>query len=332
MIFLILLTVMILGSIRGFETRPSSFPLSCAQVLRAILVLLVIFHHLPSFVNSFIRFIQTACGRYAVTLFFFMSGYGLFLQYEKNKVTFLNSFFSRRYIKLLLPYVTVWFLYAFCCDNYSLECFIDNIITGENVIPFAYFVEELAIFYLIFYLSFKYFTYPRGFILLLVLTIIMMGSFLFLGWNTHWWTSSLGFPTGILVCRYRTHLCRLNTTTCLLVVIASILAYISRTQEDLIPRSVFFTLVFSPLCCLIISMCFPLLKWTQSRYSALNYIGNISYEMYLIQGVILTMNLPWNRELNSLAVVTLTIITGTALHFIVQKQRKQINKLFLEKN
>lgn len=79
----VLLFVLLLFAVSfcGFH-KTEGFGLDSSLCLRGIMVLLVVFHHLPADENSAVAYFQSACGRYAVALFFFiMSGYGLMTQY-----------------------------------------------------------------------------------------------------------------------------------------------------------------------------------------------------------------------------------------------------------
>ena len=79
--------------------------------LRGILVLLIVLHHLsgvtsfPGLSPSFRMLVSqfTFFGGGAVSMFFFISGYGLMASLHKKGKIYLDSFYKKRFLKLLPP-------------------------------------------------------------------------------------------------------------------------------------------------------------------------------------------------------------------------------------
>lgn len=326
MLFLSLLLLLILFSFRGIQFSSQGLKLDSTLVLRGILVLLVIFHHVPVESGiSWLKLLQGWSGRYAVALFFFMSGYGLTLQYSKAGNGFFQNFFSKRYTKLLIPYIVAWLLYFALSGNYSLHAIWSRALVGDNVIPFAYFVEELALFYALYYLCFRFLSANYAMLLMFALTLGLMSAFYHMGWNDHWWISSLGFPMGILVCRFRHYFCRLNAVGILWAAISAVLLLWIRDKE-LYLRVWCFVYLLVPAACFLLSMVFPAIKW--ASYSPLLYLGKISYETYIFQGIALVLALPYSLELNALLIGAICILLGFVFSAIDKKLSSAVTRLW----
>ena len=260
-----------------------------------------------------------------MALFFFMSGYGLTLQYAKAGEGFFQNFFSKRYTKLLIPYIVAWLLYFALSGDYSLHAMWSRTLIGDNIIPFAYFVEELALFYALYYICFRFLSANYAMLLMFALTLGMMSACYFMGWNDHWWISSLGFPMGILVSRYRHYFCRPNAVSFLWLVLSAGL-FIWVKDCDIYVRVLCFTLLMVPSSCFLLSMVFPAIKW--ASYSPLLYLGKISYETYIFQGIALALALPCSLELNALLIGAICILLGFVFSAIDKKLSSAVTRLW----
>lgn len=326
MLFVVIFFLLALLSIRGVIKSPGLIEFESSQILRGMLVLLVLFHHLPPLENPIAHFVQSYSGRYAVALFFFLSGYGLMLQCQNKRDTFFSTFFKRRYTKLLLPYILFYIVYIILKGEYSLSLCVKNFMTGENVVPFAYFVEELVILYLLFYFIFKKVDAFRGVIYLFIATFFLMGVLYCTAWKEHWWVSSLGFPMGALVCFYRDKLCRINLVSCSLLILSCVALVLARYSDILAIRVACFSFITCPAVCLAVSMLLPMVKWTACKCSILLYIGSISYELYLVQGIVLKMNYPWNEEWYSVFFVCLAVAFASLAHYFITRIGTRLEK------
>uniref|UniRef100_UPI0025E189D8 acyltransferase family protein n=1 Tax=uncultured Streptococcus sp. TaxID=83427 RepID=UPI0025E189D8 len=79
--------------------------------LRGFLAIGIIFHHLSQWVTSGDEFSNFSyMGTYIVSIFFFLSGYGLYIQ-TKVKPDYLTNFFRKRLLKILIPFVFISGIY-----------------------------------------------------------------------------------------------------------------------------------------------------------------------------------------------------------------------------
>lgn len=275
----------------GFR-RTQGLGLDSSLCLRGIMVLLVVFHHLPPDSNAAIGYFQSACGRYAVDLFFFMSGYGLMTQYvKKGKEAVMQGYLVRRYTKLLLPWLVAVLLFYFAGGcSVTWQNVVENWRTGESIVPFGYFVEELALFYLLFWVAYRFFPKAAALAICILGTLGMVGAFIAWGWNPHWWISSMAFPAGIATVYMEKHFmaCRMlyAVAAAVLMALAGLLPNFTG-MEDLQFKLLRFSLLFTPLACWVVYLLWPLVRVRTAAWVPLNFFGRISYEMYILQGLVI---------------------------------------------
>lgn len=126
-------------------------------LLKAILPFMIIVHHIYTHFNVHCyHFIGGLCGDPAMYAFFAMSGYGLVSCYF-NRVNYLDGFLKKSFLKLFIPYLTVlatYIIYQWTQGNPPLV-FLSNT-WFFNLVPTSWFLFCLALFYLFFYVVFKY--------------------------------------------------------------------------------------------------------------------------------------------------------------------------------
>ena len=80
--------------------------LEYTKYLKGILALVVVFCHIQyDRINLPIFKVFNYVGNFAVALFFFLSGYGLMSQYVKKGNKYLQGFFRKRILKLIIIYL-----------------------------------------------------------------------------------------------------------------------------------------------------------------------------------------------------------------------------------
>ena len=317
----ILLLVMILlaFSFCGFR-KTEGFGLDSSLCLRGIMVLLVVFHHLPADENSAVAYFQSACGRYAVALFFFMSGYGLMTQYvRKGKEAVMQGYLVRRYTKLLLPWLVAELLFYLAGGcSVAWEDIAENFRTGESIVPFGYFVEELAVFYLLYWVAYRFFPVRPALVFCFLGTLAMMGAFIAWDWNPHWWISSMAFPAGVATVYMEKRLMHARVWSVVAAVALMVLAGLLPNftgMGNLQFKLLRFSLLLTPLSCWVVYLLWPMVRVRTAAWVPLNFFGRISYEMYILQGLAIS----WLRHSNLPCAPLLTILAAAAVGWCAWK-------------
>lgn len=98
--------------------------------------------------------------QFVVPLFFFISGYTLFLVYKNKKID-IKSFYKKRFIKIVVPYIIWSFIYMFVNSiiknqPLSISTIIESLLLGKSFYH-LYFIVVIIQFYLLFPLLKKIF-------------------------------------------------------------------------------------------------------------------------------------------------------------------------------
>jgi len=146
--------------------------------LKGFLALGIVFHHLSQWVTTGMEFSNFGyMGTYIVSVFFFLSGYGLYVQNEK-KENYLDNFLVKRLSKILTPFIIISSIYliyrSINGQVLSSSFFIDLFKKGSTVIYNGWFVDIIILMYIFFYISFRVFTNKTIAILVNTLFIISL--------------------------------------------------------------------------------------------------------------------------------------------------------------
>lgn len=287
--------------------------------------MMVLFYHMKDGVGDTLitRALFGSCGRYCVAVFFFMSGYGLMLQLKKSGVSMFANYASRRFPKLLVPYFTAWILVAWAIlpKTIDLTGIGTNWLTGESFLPYSYYIEELFLFYILFWAIFRFFNIRWGLLLLFVSTIAIMLCFRHIQWNNHWWISSIAFPMGSLLAYAHPH----KKNIWLIgagILCSSAILFFGKTL-GWIDFVVFHAFAVEPVFCYLLFLIIPLLQIRPGKFNCLKFIGNISYEFYILSGAVLYLCKNLDFPAYTFAVLSALICVA----FIFNKVNRLIVKL-----
>lgn len=129
--------------------------------LRGFLALGIIFHHISPLVKTGEEFSNFSyMGTYIVSIFFFLSAYGLYVQNESRE-NYLDNFLVKRLSKIIVPFFIISLIYMFYRfvngQLIDLNFFINLFKQGSTIIYNGWFVDIIILMYIFFYLSFKFF-------------------------------------------------------------------------------------------------------------------------------------------------------------------------------
>ncbi len=177
---------------------------SAIDFLRVISILAVVLIHTTTrhleivhydLINNSFALLLNQVSRFAVPLFFLVSGFVLELNYKKmNYLVYLKKRTSR----ILIPYL-IWSIiyYYFIYTNHTTN-FLKAILTGSASYQ-LYFVPSLFIFYLIFPLIHRIYFLISNKLVLIILAIIEL-FLLHTDYQTH--TSILPYPVAVFLFNY----------------------------------------------------------------------------------------------------------------------------------
>lgn len=173
------------------------------NALRGICIVLIVFHHVSQIMPfpGFMRLFENL-GYLGVSVFLFLSGYGLMMSHKKKADT-VKSFIRKRLVKVYLPFVlanivtlsvTVFYM------NLQLDAVeIIKYVTGIVLINKSYwFVICIMYLYVVFLVAFDILklTKSRAVIFISIMTIGYWVFCFYLGLEKWWYTTSFCFLIG----------------------------------------------------------------------------------------------------------------------------------------
>ena len=191
------------------------------QVFAAFMILL---HHLTQAISNYGAInkgpitILNNVGIFFTSIFFFFSGYGLMYQY-KTCENYLDGFWKKRFNQILIPFIVTNIVYIMPngVANYrviNMPDFFSGLAGTTLINTNAWYIVEIGILYLVFYLAFRYVKNKNlSLWIVIAFTLLMITGSLFLGHdktnlNGHWfkgewwYNTSIIFPMGLIFGKY----------------------------------------------------------------------------------------------------------------------------------
>lgn len=220
-----------------------------------------------------------------VSAFFFISGYGLMSSYLEKKEAYLRTFLRARMASLLVPFTLSIIAYQTClyidAGAPEISPVLVDLIHGHTrrILPYSWYVFEIAFLYLIFYVAFarKERAMAEKVVITSLLSILLVYFLRMAHFGDWWYVSLLAFPLG-LACKYiemksgGVSALGVKTMSFVLVGFALLIRLFGAYH--------FSTMLLYPLFMYVL---FAHIDTPTNR--ALHFLGGISYEVYLIQGI-----------------------------------------------
>lgn len=279
-------------------------------IYKGILAFLVLFRHLnnisgDSFINKFTHPVSDI----AVKMFFFFSGFGLVVSFfSSNNNHNISTLFNRikRIVAPALIYSVFYFLiYLFNNSYYESNSFTVRTVfeqffsKGYLFVYNSWFLLVLLIQYVLFYFIFEKLNVSlknKNLLLFLSSTILTVMFYLLykkLNWGVYWWISIYSFNIGVLWASYRESIenfFRKNYKYKLSSIIIFLVVSLA-VQELLLKNSGNFYDIYKHMItsAFLIILILMLLMKVQFNSRVWMFFGEISYEIYLLQGFVYTI-------------------------------------------
>ena len=302
---------------------------------KGIAALLILFHHMSQHINvPPFAIIMRYIGFIMVAVFFFISGYGLIIGFTDRK-GYLQGFLKRRILPLMIPY---WIINIICIvvsvSSGTIYTGVDYVLSvfGFDTISSCWFVASIIIMYLMFWLSFKCFKRKAKLVLACqVFTYCIICTIAGLHSS---YTASIGaFILGIywnqiegrILNIFRRHY--FTSLAISMMVFAGLFfgrLFLSTKGIEQIELHI----ILRNLCS--ISFVLVLISLTQKVYftgRVLDFLGDISYELYLVQALTIPILTFLQGEIGIVSTIILTVLLGWSLHGISKRAKKLIYPL-----
>lgn len=328
------------------------------EFAKALMMMLVIIHHIAQRIHDvegaselYFSVLFKLSGPYLCALFFFFSGYGLTYSLL-NKPDYLKGF-KQRILNLVVPYVIAniaFFIHLLIRTFHEtgaagihlalfntirrvvvLEC------SGMTLVNFAWFIDELILFYFLFYLCNRFVSAWKSLGLQFLFLTAMVTLFIYWGWGAWRYYSVFGFIFGqgiyLITAQHKTKIERLAYTgiyigvcTIFIVTIFSLLKTFSSIQVSS------FLVMKAPLFILPVAF---LLSHAEARDIPLfRKIASISLEAYMYQGLAFAISSPLRFHLTKIELISssmsdvlylgLVLVLSITFGFVFHALNKQV--------
>ncbi len=323
--------------------NPNLITNNTSTQLKGVAIMLVLISHLvlAEFINvEQLRF----TGSYGVAIFLILSGYGLTESYKKDSS--LSNYFYKRFSKVIFPYSLVTFAWIIIDlivfrKRYSLQVIATSVAgldLTRSIDPSMWYISFLILWYVIFYLIFKL-PLPN-----IVKALVLFGIAYFL--NNQYMSDyqsisyqgrlhAYNFPIGVLLSLYGSRL--LKTINNSKIIFLAILVALSTASFYMLYPSTLVSMAYysgSNLAFALSSIfLFMIIDLFDIKLMALSMMGNISYEMYLFEFVLLfkygLITLSDSKVIGGLTyflvLILISVLFHKLVHLIINWNRKRVD-------
>ncbi len=308
---------------RGREAAAEYLSIEQTKMIQAIACIVVVLHHITQQITGYGAYskgpitILDYIGYLFTALFFFISGYGLYISFL-NKPDYLKTFVTRRFPSVLIPFWTINILGVLLCAvgygiHYTFRDVLCDIFGITLVNSNGWFIIEIVVLYVIFYSLFNLIRNKDIALFLMCVAVVLLIIYSSLqghdpsGDKSHWfrgewwYNSTITFAFGMIYARFRKKLdaflnrhYEVMITVCTIAMAAVIYAsryviihygYYHERMSMVGRRDENITLIVQCICCLLSTVFVLLLNMKITIGNrVLKYIGTLSVELFLIHG------------------------------------------------
>lgn len=156
--FLVIIGILYIFSFCSFNERVSTFNKEHVLTLKGVMAISIVAFHLFYQTDDWL-FMFSSWGAPIVSMFYFISGYGLALNYRAKGNEYLSHFFKHRiWESLILPFLLVWVVNRIISGNISmslLDELIKLLMYGRPHCPIHGMFSVFSFLYSLLYDSFQ---------------------------------------------------------------------------------------------------------------------------------------------------------------------------------
>lgn len=311
--------------------------LSNTMALKGICSLLIVLSHLSiKFPDKKILIPFNMIGYLTVGIFFFLSGYGLAYG-ASNKKGYFNGFLRKHLTKILAPYFIINIVYlsirSIIHEQVEIYKLFISFFNGHPYVDYSWYVLTIIVFYIAFYCIFsngnKNNNAFQHLIIFLLIYVLLLN---IIGFGDWWHKSTLTFAVGIYW-GYNSHKLEeyfrtkyyFKVLLILMLLCMMFFSYLLNIKEVTYIGSV----LAAPLFVLLSAV---ILMKIKIGNPIILMIGEISYELYLLQGLAINTIFTEiihieNSVLNAFLTLFVLIIISLMFHNIRCKFKSNYNTL-----
>ncbi len=325
------------------------------QCLKGYLALCVLTHHLYQFTgflsDTSFGYAFLLLGHWAVVVFMFMSGFGLFSSYLSKGTSYIKSFPRAR----LLPFYAVYLFFVFiytCFEIFNgkkitLSEILHSLTYGGTIVSFGWYLQLTILMYLFFYILKILFKNEKAFICALFLSIfIFMAVNFVISSQKNVYEPAFSFAIGVLFA-YLNHLKPVlfakRTVFYILVggasfigltLIGTLMVYRCTdlmNSNALIDLLYLILMMLTDLALIVFVLSFAVVASNAFPKFIINpvssFLGTYSLEIYALQGLVLRflINKISNRAIYVAVAVLCIIVLSVPVHKLLSQLKKTVS-------
>lgn len=339
-VVLILWAVMIIirptSSMSGFS-KENTLP------LRGLLSVLIIIHHVSQRLSyccpetSWCRYLYqfNTWGYLIVSVFFFLTGYGLMKSYMLKKDVYLSNFISKRIVKIVTPFVICVILYTIvnvCICGNVINYGFDAWRQDCPLLPNTWYVIAVVIFYVSFYVIARIIHNESRLIAgMFAFTLVYMILLYILGFKRYWWYTTPCICVGMIMAYkelFFSSFFQKKKASVLLVVFIWMLVFIvdpiyySYNADYL--TSLLVSIARSISVAMFVYVCISVAGFV--RNVTFRFLGDVSYEIYLVQGGVTSLLFPSIGKYPIFYIVSSLLLSVLLAYMLKKSASKLIGK------
>ena len=326
MIFLwTLVVVLLLFSYRnhGFS-HPTTFNVIKSDYLKAFFPYFIILHHISHRTGNHYLVDFEYVGPYVVGVFFFVSGYGLEFKFGKKQINWGN--YIKRIVNLLVPVIMPLLLYGliyFPRLESPIDFVTERLCRFILVLPYSWFVVVIFFIYSLYYL-----------IRSLDVKWVVADIFLFLGLsafavlmylgkqNGTLFVSNYAFLLGVIFRQKEEYFMKIGRIT--FFIVFTMFSFVSFSYIYGKPLFQGFALLGVVIYVFCLFLMIPVFEFKKNE--VINKLKDISYEVYLCQGVAIIL-----VDMLSIKNIVVLVVCVVIVDFVLAIFCKKITRIIFGK-
>lgn len=312
--------------------------------MKGIFAICVLLHHIALRTTNglFFKYFKHI-GPLTVGIFFFLSGYGLMKQYVIRKKSYLKHYLTNRVGIITMQYLSVSLVYYLfrmvIGENISVIKFLQSFFNGEPIVYFSWYIIEIIVFYIFFYVACVVFknNYINILIFMTIIIILFSAMCYILQYGSWWYSSNLTFLLGITyVILENKDIAKFNKVTTKDVVLSfttfAFIFIVNSKAQEFINNQEVAAACFQIITCIFSLTVFMIFGKIKFNNKAISWLGRISFPIYVVQGIPMYLLHSDKLYISDDIVYTLLSISITiAIAYIVQKYFDFVSKTIKSK-
>ena len=240
--------------------------------------------------------IFSSLGYLSVAIFLFASGYGLTVSYIGKGKDYLQGFLRKRVLPIYIInfiLILVYTLYDLISGNEIIfKTFFQSFLFGDTIVKYGWYIQMILLFYIIYYLCFKFFAINKGIVVLMLFILLYCVLCVFGELSSTWYECSGAFLLGVIWAKDKQKIDRLCSGKkyflCFIITTALfIITYIlgnARIFSSYIRISIKFISAIA-----FVALILLILMKIKIDIKPVRFFGKYFFEMYILQGLFISL-------------------------------------------